>query len=359
MEQKAHDVFARLAEREEPSLGFTADEVVTRGRRRARTRRVGTVVGGAVGTLVVTAAVLPLVSLGSGKLPAGPEATVTAPTTPAPDPGCVADLAKSAAPGARFEGAEKTAGLQACPVLKRVNAVLDPEGTHLWASDPTFRHSAPVDVINGFSAADDMNKVNGVESQISWTPDGHYPFKNDGMPDMTGPYAEVRTSIRAGGGPDPYADAPDHRDYGLQGDGKAASGLPWGPATVSTLPDGSTVSLKKEQDSARRGRRGDAHPALRRAADPLCQRSVPGRQHEHARVHRPATHRRGERVRRRGRAAPLPLRLSTGGRPVERSQHNEPTSHTEHTKHTKRRFFVTVSAPDSARIRRHSTLSDS
>jgi hypothetical protein len=259
MEQRAHDVFARLAEREEPPLGFTADDVMTRGRRQARARRVGTVVGGAVGTLAVAAAVLPLVSLGSGRHPAGPEATVTAPTTPAPvrspspaapDPGCVADLGKSAAPEARFEGPEKTAALQACPVLKRVNAVLDPGGTHLWASDPGFHHSAPVDIVNGFSTAANATKLDGVESQIWWTPDGHYPFKNDDKPDMVGPYVQIRTSIRAGGRPDPYANAPDHRDNGLQGNGKAAAGLPWGPATVTTLPDGSTVSLKKEQDSA-------------------------------------------------------------------------------------------------------------
>lgn len=259
MEQKAHDVFARVAEREEPPLGFTADDVLTRGRRQARTRRAGRVVGGALGTLAATAVVLPLVSLGSGGHHAGPGTAATSPAaTPAPltsappagpDPVCVADLAKFNASDGHLEGQEKTAALQACPVLKQVNAVLDPEGTHLWASSAGFQSSVPADIINGFTADGDTTKFDGVEAQISWTPGNSYPYKNNNKPDVSGPYVQVWTMIRAAGGSESFTSAPDHRNNG-QGTGDPASRPTWSPPTVSTLKDGSTVSLKKEQDSA-------------------------------------------------------------------------------------------------------------
>lgn len=269
MEQKAHDVFTRIAGREEPPLGFTAEGLAARGRRQARVRRAGTVAGGAVGTLAVTAVVLPLASLGSGGRHTGPAVAVTTPTastaptapptTPAPaattpvttaspDPGCVADLEKIKAPDGNFEGQDRTAALQACPVLKRVDAVLDPQGTHLSAASPGFLHSAPVDIINGYLGDGDMSKFEGLESQISWTPDGHYPFKNNNRPDMSGPYVQVWITILAAGASDLYTTAPDHRNNG-QGYG-AGTRPAWSPEAVTTLKDGSTVSLKREQDSA-------------------------------------------------------------------------------------------------------------
>lgn len=257
MEQNAHDVFSRIAEQEEPPLGFTADEIVTRGRRQVRVRRAGAVLSGAVGTLAVTAAVLPLASLGSGGQRAEPGAPGTAPTAPATSGAagafaedCAADLAKAARTGGVLQGAQSTAALQACPVLKRVDAVLDPQGTHLWAASPDFQHSAPVDIINGPMEGGATSKISGIGSQISWTPDGHDPFKHNGVPETTGPYVRVLITIRAAGGSSDFASAPDHRDTGLHGNGAAAPGLPWGPATVTSLKDGSTVSLKKEQDSA-------------------------------------------------------------------------------------------------------------
>ncbi|GAA2064588.1 hypothetical protein GCM10009839_90130 [Catenulispora yoronensis] len=257
MEQKAHDVFTRLAAGEEPPLGFTADDVVDRGRRQARARRAATVAGAAAGMLAVGAGVLPLWAFksdGRPAPPAPPGATVIVPTKPtalrtsssedaAPDPGCVADLGRLDPSEGHFEGPEKTAALQTCRVLKRVDAVLDPDGKHLSNASPGFHQPSPIDIINGFSSSGGMTTFDGVESQIAWTADGHYPFKNDNKPDMSGPYVQVWITIQAAGGSDPYPSAPDHQINGQSGSTRS-----WGPTAVYTLTDGSKLTLTREQD---------------------------------------------------------------------------------------------------------------
>jgi hypothetical protein len=247
MEQKAHDFFTRLAEREGPALGFTADDLVVRGRRRARTRTLGAVAGGVVGVLAVTAAVLPLTGIRSGG-PAAATAGVKVTPLPTPDPGCEADLAKLAAMGWPRSGPEKTVTLQACPVAKRIMAALDPDMTHWSEPSPTMTR-IPADLVYGYVTG------GGVLLEPTWTPDGHVPWKPGNPPqDVGGDSVAVSITITAPGHALGPGLATNHAERGITANGKALGDEPW-PAPPSTfaLPDGSTVKEWKEQDSAGAG----------------------------------------------------------------------------------------------------------
>ncbi|MEY9863677.1 hypothetical protein ABH935_009330 [Catenulispora sp. GAS73] len=253
MEQNAHDVFARVAEWEGPPLGFTVDDLVAGGRRYARTRRLGAVAGGAVGVLAVTAVMLPLTAITSGgsavATPGGPgthPAAVAAASTP--DSGCEADLAKFVATvGVAPAKADKEVTLQICPLAKQIMAAMDMDVTH-WSQASGALARVPADLVYSVDAGG-----NGVTLHPMWTPDGHFPYKGNDTPQMVGgDFVDVGIAIAgpSKNGLHPGAAATNHTDLGLTGNGKAAAGKPWDPPTTTTLPDGSTVKIWMEQDSA-------------------------------------------------------------------------------------------------------------
>lgn len=247
MEHEARDVMARLAERTGPPIGFTADEIAARGHRQARNQRIGAMVGGAaslVGVVAVTAAVLP----GSGGTGHGSGPLAPA-TTRLADPACVDDVDKVIPPSDGLNAAERAVAIQACPLLKRMNVVLDPAGTHLGAVDSAL-DPAPTDVMNGIETVGSNGRYSGATAHLSWTPDGHHPSSAAHPMDLIGPFVDVNITVQPAGAPDEYAHGTmDHLSHPELKPGQAPPDVPWSAPTSTGLSDGSTVTVRSEHDS--------------------------------------------------------------------------------------------------------------
>jgi hypothetical protein len=166
------------------------------------------------------------------------------------DPRCQADVDKAWPPGDPMNESGRALAIQACPVLQRMDAVLDPEGEHLRAVDSGLRPQPP-DAIAGFRGHGDTGLLDGVEAQSFWTPDGHYPETPANIDQEVGPFLTVDIELEAPGTPDDYSGGTESHvpDPNLHlKDGQAAPATPWGPATTTTLADGSTVKVRREVD---------------------------------------------------------------------------------------------------------------
>ena len=255
-EIQTREVLARLAGHEGPPLGFTADSLAARGRRQARARRIGATAGGAVGVVAVAVAVLPgITPKGSGAVDPSPVTTPPASTTRAPavDPLCAAEVAKRPEFADGLNKAQRTIALELCPLLRRMDAVLDPQGKHLRAVD-SWLNPAPVDVTIGMgSSGGDLSVVDFAEASDTWTADGHYPNTSAHPMDVFGIFTDVQISVLAPTArePLPYGTS-DHLAHPELKPGQAPPAVPWGPARVTPLPDGSTLSIRTEVDSGGR-----------------------------------------------------------------------------------------------------------
>jgi len=250
-ENQTREILARLAGHEGPPLGFTADSLAARGRRHARTRRIGATAGGAVGVVAVAVAVLPgMAPKGSGTVDPNPATTPSRGASPAEGRACVADMAGRPEFDGDLDKTRKRIALEMCPLLRRMDAVLDPQGTHLTAVDDS-RRPAPIDVTIGLGTSGaGMADFTTAEASDSWTADGHYPNTSEHPMDVFGIFTDVRISVLAPAAPDPlpYGGA-DHLAHPGLKPGQAPPAVPWGPARVTPLPDGSTLSVRGEADS--------------------------------------------------------------------------------------------------------------
>jgi len=263
MEDEARDVMTRLAERTGPPIRFTADDVVGMGRRQIRNRRIiGGVTGTALGVIAVGVGLSAGISPGASRAVEPGGATKTTPVTvPTTDPQCATELAKLRKAGTVLGPSETKLDLQVCPLFKQMAGVLDPEAKHLSVWPPHSYLSgrgvpfltAPFGSGMAIGGPDESLFI-GIDTSGTWTVDGK---GHENAPYSPGPYFSVSMSIYAPGSageeePPPVNHAAHHSASGDMPHGS------WGLKTITTLPDGSTVSVRSEHDSG-----GSTYEAVR------------------------------------------------------------------------------------------------
>lgn len=250
LEEEAQAVLARVADCEEPPLGFTADDIVARGRRQVYARRVRRTAGGAVSMIALVAAVLPLTAFGSRGTGTGtaldrpPDLARLAET----DPHCYEEVMAFLKPDdEKLDQPISRLGIRLCPLIRRIHGDLDAQAGSLNTDDTVAAPPLHTDLINYFAPGNWPYQV--IANQAYWTPEGRFSFSPSSNQTTSQPVL-VEIAVQAPGHEVQYRkNHLDHRQIKPAENG-AADPVPWGPATVTTLADGTTVSVHSEQDDA-------------------------------------------------------------------------------------------------------------
>jgi hypothetical protein len=254
-DDRVHDLFAWIADDPAPPLGFTADGIADAGRRGARTRRIAAV-GGAtaagVAAIAIAVAALPgAVGSGRGVTAASPKTSAAATSSPsaASDPVCEADVAKAVPNVPRDPGNEtrKRLALQTCPMLRAIDAVLDPSGKHLVEGGLGGAASRPDIASAGMN--DKGKAVFGPSASLCYNNEGLASNRDQAMcADL--PEVAIDITFSFPGEPDPSQQTGDmtlaNRKPGVGGGSTA-----WIEKSTTTLKDGSTVTISEVQNGDR------------------------------------------------------------------------------------------------------------
>lgn len=247
IEEEAQDILARVVDCDEPPLGFTADDIVARGRRQVYARRARRTAGGAISVIAMTAAVLPLAAFDSRGTGASVERRPDLAKLAETDPHCYEQVMASLKPDdEKLNQPVTKLDIQLCPVIRRIHGVLDTQAGSFNTDDTDALPPLHSDLISYYGGGTwpDEYYVN----QVYWTPEGRFSDGFSSSQTARQPVT-IEVAVQAPGTAPQYREVRWDHGQTLPSENTAMEPGPWGPTAVVTLPDETTVSVHSQQGS--------------------------------------------------------------------------------------------------------------